>query len=272
MASTVSRTSPSAARPAGGATASVTGSTGRTGASRAAAESASRTAAAVAGSALTAVALVLIWVARSRVDRPVYVSELGADGEPTAALFEAALLLVVAGGLLVAWAGRGLRAARAGRGTQAGRGTRAAGRLLGAWTVSTSIAAASGLFLVASQVPCTAGCPLPVGATFTVQDLVHTTSAVLAFAAACVAMLQASFVAGRGRLRVLSSTSGVSVALIAATGGLLSLLRVGTDVGGVLELVATTIAIGWLIVLGVSTLGSGHGDADRARASVRAAA
>ena len=269
MASTVSRTSPSAARPAGGA---IAASPRRTGASRAAAESASRIAAAVAGSALTAVALVLIWVARSRVDRPVYVSELGADGEPTAALFEAALLLVVAGGLLVAWAGRGLRAARAGRGTQAGRGTRAARCLLGAWTVSTSIAAASGLFLVASQVPCTAGCPLPVGSTFTMQDLVHTTSAVLAFAAACVAMLQASFVAGRGRLRVLSMTSGVSVALIAATGGLLSLLRVGTDVGGVLELVATTIAIGWLIVLGVSTLGSGHGDADRARASVRAAA
>ena len=276
MASTVSRTSPSAARPAGGATASATGRTGASraaaGTSRTAARAAARTAAAVVGSALTAVALVLIWVARSRVDRPVYVSELGADGEPTAALFEAALLLVVAGGLLVAWAGRGLRAARAGRGTQAGRGTRAAGRLLGAWTVSTSIAAASGLFLVASQVPCTAGCPLPIGATFTVQDLVHTTSAVLAFAAACVAMLQASFVAGRGRLRVLSMTSGVSVALIAATGGLLSLLRVGTDVGGVLELVATTIAIGWLIVLGASTLGTGPGDADRARAPVRAAA
>ena len=282
MASTVTRTSPSAARPAGGATASATGRTGASraaaGTSRTAARAAARTAAAVVGSALTAVALVLIWVARSRVDRPVYVSELGADGEPTAALFEAALLLVVAGGLLVAWAGRGLRAARAGRGTQpgrgtqAGRGTRAAGRLLGAWTVSTSIAAASGLFLVASQVPCTAGCPLPVGSTFTVQDLVHTTSAVLAFAAACVAMLQASFVAGRGRLRVLSMTSGVSVALIAATGGLLSLLRVGTDVGGVLELVATTIAIGWLIVLGVSTLGISPGDADRARASVRAPA
>jgi len=260
MASTVSRTSPSATRRADGATAPATA---RAGASRPAAGTASRTAAAVAGSALTAVALALIWVARSRVDRPVYVSELGADGEPTAALFEAALLLVVAGGLLVAWAGRGMRA---------GRGTRAAGRLLGAWTVSASIVTASGLFLVASQVPCTAGCPLPVGATFTVQDLVHTTSAVLAFAAACVAMLQASFVAGRRRLRVLSMTSGVSVALIAATGGLLSLLRVGTDVGGVLELVATTIAIGWLIVLGASTLGTGPGDADRARAPVRAAA
>jgi len=254
MASTVTRTSPSATRPAGGATVSATG---RAGASRAAAETAWRTATAVVGSALTAVALALIWVARSRVDRPVYVSELGADGEPTAALFEAALLLVVAGGLLVAWAGRG---------------TRAAGRLLEAWTVSASIVTASGLFLVASQVPCTAGCPLPIGATFTVQDLVHTTSAVLAFAAACVAMLQASFVAGRRRLRVLSMSSGVSVALIAAAGGLLSLLRVGTDVGGVLELVATTIAIGWLIVLGASTLGTGHGDADRARASVRAAA
>lgn len=275
MASSVSRTSPSATRRAGGATAPATA---RAGASRPAAGTASHTVAAVAGSALMATALALIWVARSRVDRPVYVSELGADGEPTAALFEAALLLVVAGGLLVAWAGRGLRAARgtrAGRGTRgmrAGRGTRAAGRLLGAWTVSASIVTASGLFLVASQVPCTARCPLPVGATFTVQDLVHTTSAVLAFAAASVAMLQASFVAGRRRLRVLSMLSGVSVALIAAAGGLLSLLRVGTDVGGVLELVATTIAIGWLIVLGASTLGTGHGDADRARASVRAAA
>ena len=162
-----------------------------------------RSVVAAAGCATAAAAIVLIWALRGQVDRAVYVSELGADGEPTAALFEVALLLVVLGGACVAWAGRGVRSSV---------------RLLGAWTVSTSIGVAAALFLVASQVPCTAGCPLPVGPSATLQDAIHTSSAVLAFAAACVAMLQASFAAGHRALRVLSMSCGLFVALVGRRG------------------------------------------------------
>jgi len=197
-----------------------------------------RPAVALAGCLSAGLGLALVWLARSRVDRPVYVSELGADGEPTAALFEVALLLVVVAGVCVAWAGRGIRSTLP---------------VLGAWSVSASVGVAAGLFLVASQVPCTAGCPLPVGPTATAQDAVHTGAAVLAFTAACVAMLQAASTS-RGRvLRLLSVVCGIAVALIAATGGVLSLVGVATDVGGVLELIATSIAISWLVVFGATT-------------------
>lgn len=187
---------------------------------------------------LVGIALTIIWSARLATDRTLYVSGLGADGEPTAAAFELALLLLVAGGFAVAWAARGLRSTVP---------------WLSAWSPSLSVASASSLFLLASQVPCTSGCPLPVGPTFTWQDLIHTTAAVLAFAFAAVAMLQASFVEGRPVLRLLSLGAGVSTAVIAAGGGILSLLQYRTDIGSILELVATTIGMGWLMILGFAT-------------------
>ena len=55
------------------------------------------------------VALAIIWGARLTVPRELYVSELGAQGMPTAGWFEVALLLVVAGGSAIAWAGRRVR-------------------------------------------------------------------------------------------------------------------------------------------------------------------
>ncbi|MFF5624065.1 DUF998 domain-containing protein [Microbacterium sp. NPDC012755] len=197
-----------------------------------------RVVAALAGSVLVGIALTIIWIARLSTDRTLYVSGLGADGEPTAGWFEMALLLLVAGGFSVAWAARGLRAAVP---------------ILSIGTPSLSVALSSSLFLVASQVPCTSGCPLPVGPTFTWQDLIHTSVAVLAFALAAVAMLQASFVQGRPVLRALSLGSGIATALIAAAGGILSLLQYRTDIGSMLELVATTVGMGWLMILGVST-------------------
>ncbi len=197
-----------------------------------------RSAVATAGSVLVALALTIIWVARLSVDRVLYVSGLGADGEPTARWFEIALLLLVVGGFAVAWAARGLRATAP---------------LLNAWAPSMSVSIASSLFLVASQVPCTTGCPLPVGPAFTWQDLVHTTVAVLAFAFAAFAMLQVSFVRERRVLRVLSLGAGVSTAVIAAAGGILSLFQYRTDIGSMLELVATTIGMGWLAILGTET-------------------
>ncbi len=193
---------------------------------------------AVAGCLLVGVSLVLIWASRLTVPRPIYVSELGADGAPTAAVFEIALLALVAGAVAIGWVGRGIRSTV---------------WLLGGWTPSVSLWVAAAGFLVSSQVTCTAGCPLPLGATFTGQDLAHTVAAVIAFGAACVAMLQASYAAGHRGLARLSLLCGVSVAVIAAAGGILSILRFGTDVGSAMELAATSIATGWLIVFGLAT-------------------
>lgn len=197
---------------------------------------------ALLGCALVAAALVIIWGARVTVPRVVYVSELGTPGEPTAEWFRVALLLIVTGGSLVAWAGRRIRTVAP---------------LLRAWTPAISLWIGCAFFLVASQVTCTASCPLPYGPSFTWQDFTHTSVAVLAFAAACWAMLQCSFAVGHRALRRFSLACGIAVAVVAGTGGILSLARFGTDVGSVLELVATTIALAWLGVLGVSLASEG---------------
>ena len=188
------------------------------------------------GSVFVLAALVIIWVARLEQDRDLYVSELGAAGQPTAHWFEGALLLIVAGGSLIAYAARGIRSRVP---------------LLSVWAPAVSLWVGCGFFLIASQVTCTSGCPLPVGANFTWQDLIHTVVAVLAFAAACFGMLQVSFAVGYRSLARLSLGAGVAVALIAGAGGILSLARFQADFGSRLELAATTIALGWLLTLGV---------------------
>ena len=192
--------------------------------------------AAVLGSAAVTIALVIIWVARITVPRELYVSELGAQGEPTAAAFEIALLLIVAGGSAVAWAGRGIRSSV---------------RVLALWTPAISLWVGCAFFLFASQVTCTAGCPLPYGPSFTWQDFSHTLAAVIAFAAACWAMLQTAFARNNRVLSRLSLATAVLVAVIAGTGGLFSLFRFQVVLGSRMEFVATTIAIGWLVLLGV---------------------
>lgn len=213
-------------------------------------------AAAAGGSSLVAIALAIIWIARSTVDRELYVSELGAQGEPTAGWFQFALTLIVVGGAAVAWAGRHVRSSV---------------RILAAWTPAVSLWVGCALFLFASQVTCTSGCPLPYGDTFTWQDFLHTLAAVLAFAASCWAMLQASF----SREPVLSWVSlamALLVAVIASTGGLFSLLRFQATLGGRLEFVATTLAIAWLMVFGavvaLRAARQGRGDPALYRASI----
>lgn len=190
------------------------------------------------GAVLVAAALTIIWVARFEVDRIVYVSGLGVDGEPTADRFELALLLIVGGGLLVAWGARRLRSRPP---------------ILNAWAPSVTLVASCLLFLVASQVPCTAGCPVPVGDTFTWQDLTHTSSAVLAFGAAAWAMLQTAFADGHPKLRRVSLAAALLVAVIAATGGIMALAQFRIDIGSMFEFVATSIGILWLSVLGIAT-------------------
>lgn len=192
-------------------------------------------AAAAGGSILVLAALAIIWGARLTIPRELYVSELGAEGMATALMFEVALLLIVAGGSAVAWAGRGIRSSV---------------RVLGAWAPAVSLWAGCALFLFASQVTCTSGCPLPYGSTFNWQDFLHTLAAVLAFGAACWAMLQTSFARSHPLLAGLSMATGILVAVIAGTGGLFSLFRFQVELGSRMEFVATTIAIAWLAIVG----------------------
>jgi len=199
-------------------------------------------AAALAGSALISAALVLIWVARAEFGgTQVYVSELGGTGASTAHQFEIALLLVVAGGALVAFAGRDVRSRV---------------RLLAFWAPSVSIWIACGFFLIASQVTCRAYCPVPTMSPFDFQDFTHITCAVLAFAAGCLAMLQTAFAVGHRVLAGFSLAIAVAVAVVAGLGGILSLARFDTEVGGYAEFTATTLAILWVIVYGVSIAAS----------------
>ena len=182
--------------------------------------------------------LAIIWMLRVDVPREVYVSELGADGEPTAAAFEQALLLLVAGGLAIAGAGRRIR-------------SRAS--VLRWWRPSVSHAIASLLFLVASQVPCTSGCPVPrFGPDLSWQDLGHVSAAALAFAFAAWAMLQCAFAVGHAVIRRFSFVAAISVAVIAATGGLMSVFDFYAWFGSRLEFVATTLGIAWVAVYGVA--------------------
>lgn len=193
---------------------------------------------ALLGTASVLASLAIIWVARAGVPRELYVSELGADGEPTAAWFERALLLLVLGGLLVAWAGR-----------------RVVSRVvvLRAWRPSVSIGVASALFLVASQVPCTSGCPVPrFGPELSWQDLGHVVAATLAFAFAAWAMLQCAFAVGHAVIRRFSLVAAISVAVIAAAGGLMSIFDFHAWLGSRFEFVATTIGIAWLAVYGAA--------------------
>jgi len=191
---------------------------------------------AIIGALLVAAALALIWRARVSVPRELYVSELGAMGEPTAGVFRAALLLLVVGGVLVAWSMRDVRS----RPPVLRRGTPA-----------LTLALACSAFFGSAQVPCTQSCPLPLGDTFTVQDLVHTFAAVVAFGAACWAMLQVAFAPGHRAVSGVTLVMASAVGVIAATGGMLSLAGWNAVLGSRLELVATTIGIGWLVVFGM---------------------
>ena len=191
--------------------------------------------AAVLGCVLVIVALVIIWGARLSQTRELYVSEMGAPSEPTAHWFQVALVLIVIGGCLVAWAGRRVRASV---------------RILSAWTPAISLWVACGFFFVASQVTCTTGCPLPYGASFNVQTFVHTLSAVLAFGAASWAMVQTAFARDYKVLAAISLSMGILVLVIASTGGLFAIFQFQVVLGSRLEFLATTLAISWLVAFG----------------------
>ena len=190
----------------------------------------------VAAALALAAALVIIWAGRILIDRSVYVSALGAEGEPTARWFKYALLMIVFGGLVAAWKSRGVRVR---------------GRNAVFLRPAVLLGISSLCFFIASQEPCTTGCPIPVGETLRWQDLVHTLSAVIAFGAAAVAMLAVSFSDVDRSLRRISLAAAVSVAVISATGGIFSLTDFRTDIGSLMEFVATSIGVLWLLWFGL---------------------
>lgn len=198
-------------------------------------------------------ALALLWVVRAGADGPVYVSEMGADGEPTAVAFEVVLFLVAAGGSLVAWSGRHLRCRESGARLV---------RAVGLWPPAVTLWVACAAFLLASQVRCSAECPVPGTPGSTWADLVHTAAASVGFAAAAVAMLQTAFSDAPPRLVRLSLAASAALVLAAGTGAVLSLLGVAVGVGGLMEHVATSVGLGWLAVLGV-VLAAGPGPGRR---------
>ena len=174
-------------------------------------------------------------------------------GEPTAKAFQLALVLIVVGGVAIGWAGRDIRSRP---------------RILNLWWPSLSLFVSCGFFLIASQVTCTAGCPVPYGPHFTWPDFIHTTSAVIAFAAACWTIFQCAFAVGHRALRLLSLIASISVAVIAGAGGLMSLLDWNANFGSRLELVATTIGLAWILVFGLVLLaGPGLRFSARSRSS-----
>ncbi|MDN4614204.1 DUF998 domain-containing protein [Leifsonia sp. F6_8S_P_1B] len=190
------------------------------------------------GTACVLAGLTLIWAARLTFDRPVYVSEIGAQGAPTASVFAVALLLIAAGGFSIALASGHVRSSV---------------RWLDRWAPAVSLGFAAVCFVIASQVTCTANCPVPLAdPRSTAQDLLHTVSAVLGFAAACFAMLQVAFATRLPRVARLSLVSCVAVAAITILGGMLAIVHVATDVGAWLELVGTTVAILWIAVYSVA--------------------
>ncbi len=198
----------------------------------------------VFGTSAVVVGLVIIWAARFTVPFPVYVSELGAVGAPTAGPFEVALLCIAAGGIAMAFA--------------AGH-ARSDVRVLSLWLPAVTIGFAGLCFAVASQVTCTATCPVPlVDPRSTTQDLTHTIFAVLGFGAACYAMLQVAFSRSRPRVARFSLVCSIAVGAISGAGGVLALVHIAVDFGAWLEFAGMTVAIAWLATYGVALVVEGR--------------
>ncbi|WP_345763625.1 DUF998 domain-containing protein [Diaminobutyricibacter sp. McL0608] len=198
----------------------------------------------VFGTGTVLAGLAIIWAARFTVPYPVYVSELGAVGAPTAGAFQVALVCVAAGGIAIALA--------------VGH-ARSDARILNRWMPAVTIGFAGLCFAVASQVTCTSTCPVPlVDPRSTPQDLTHTVFAVLGFAAACYAMLQVAFSRRRPRVARFSLVSAIAVGVISGAGGLLALVHVAVDFGSWLEFGGMTVAIAWLATYGLALIVEGR--------------
>lgn len=161
-------------------------------------------------------------------DRWYYISEFGAAGLESEQDFKAGFTMLAVGLLLSAWPLRRLKT-----------------RL---WPVWVTIMLAGIVFLVASQVNCTEGCPGLGAPDATARDLVHIWFAIAGFVLGCIAMLQVAFAAA-ARFRALTIVALVLVAGSSSAGGILSLMRNSNELGAILEHVAAAIGLVWLVIV-----------------------
>lgn len=176
----------------------------------------------------------LIWLSRLWDPSVHYVSQLGATGMPTAAVFNAALLLLGIGAVLV---DRAL--------------VYRPGAYVAGWPIAATLVVCGGCFALASVVTCSPGCPVPFTPGALPQDLIHISAAVLGFVLAIVAMAQVSTLRRRPWMRAASLTTLVAVGATSFTGAMLALFRGDTVLGGNLEFIAATLAIAWFGVFGL---------------------
>lgn len=169
---------------------------------------------------------------RAHYDRWYYISEFGAEGLPTEADFKLGFSVLAAGILLAAWPLRTIQHT-------------AAGKKLA--IVPWITAALAGIcFIVASQVNCTENCPGIANPEATMRDQLHVWIAIFGFVFGCLTMLLVA-VARSGRMRVVTIVAAGLVAVISGTGGILSLAGSTTEVGAILEHVATGVGLLWLL-------------------------
>ncbi|MGO1538004.1 MAG: DUF998 domain-containing protein [Leucobacter sp.] len=186
------------------------------------------------GAGLAFTGLSIIWVLRIIAhDRSIYVSGFGAQGEPSAAIFNFALATVGTGAILIAIAT-----------FLSSRATDLVSKIAALLTVGGVS------FVLSAVVSCSPGCPVPFTTGAELRDVVHVALAVIGFASAGFAMLL-SFRLGTHFSRIVPPAV-VCLAVPVSAGALLTVLDLShLPAGGWLELTATTVGLLWLIVFAV---------------------
>ncbi|WP_159456985.1 DUF998 domain-containing protein [Agrococcus casei] len=165
-------------------------------------------------------------------DRWYYVSEFGAAGLETEEDFKVGFTMLACGILLAAWPLRTVTRTSSGR------------RLFVMPWMTVGLAGVC--FFVASQVNCTESCPSLANPEATTRDLVHVWFAIAGFVFGCLTMLLMA-AARKGRLRHVTIVAAIAIGVISGTGGLLSLAGSTSELGAILEHVATGIGLVWLL-------------------------
>ncbi len=154
-----------------------------------------------------------------------YVSEAGTAGRPFAVAYRCGLVLLAAG---VALLGLALRPAPQ--------------------PVAALLGAAAFLAAVSGVVPCTNQCPLPPFEPTTVSDVVHTAASIAGMAVLAGVMAMIAFSSFfRLAARRLSAVATLILVPLSATLGLVMLLVGRGSAGAVVERLALTVAVAWLI-------------------------
>jgi hypothetical protein len=156
-----------------------------------------------------------------------FLSQLGADGQPSAGYYRLAVFCVAGAAAMMALAWR-LRSP----------GLNAAGLL----------ALAAVCFVVSAGVPCAEGCPIPVRDGYTTAaNVVHFSVSAGAFGAAVGAMASVGSYYRDPVLRRLSAVTARVATLLYGALSVLLLTAGHVPVNGILERLLALVALGWLV-------------------------